>query len=171
MSLFRKLISTECVFLYIITIIARPTLTSAAATTIIKKTNNWASVANAGNFAAAPLKCIFENATNKRFTEFNISSMHINTMMALRLVNAPMTPIQNNATAKNIYHLISISYNFTYRPIPIVFDAGFIEKISLIFFAAIPLNISTALYDAAFVRNFTMSPDPMVTRPDAIAVW
>jgi len=52
--------------------------------------------------------CIFENATNSKFTEFNINSMHIKTMIELRLVSAPTMPMQNNANDKNIYHLISM---------------------------------------------------------------
>ena len=43
--LFKKLMSTECVFRYSITIIASPTETSAAATTMIKKTKICASAA------------------------------------------------------------------------------------------------------------------------------
>lgn len=34
----------DCVLRYIMTMMANPTLTSAAATTIIKKTNNWPSL-------------------------------------------------------------------------------------------------------------------------------
>lgn len=87
----------ECTFLYIITIIASPTLTSAAATTIIKNTNNCASTPLAA--IAWPATCVaggvFENATNKRFTELSISSIHIKIMMALRRVSTPVTPIQN----------------------------------------------------------------------------
>lgn len=89
--------------------IANPTLTSAAATIIIKKTKICALLAIDGPNAFALAKCIFEKATNNKFTEFNISSMHINTMIELRLVRAPITPIQNKATDKNIYHLISIT--------------------------------------------------------------
>jgi hypothetical protein len=65
--------------------------------------------------------------------------------MELRLVSTPTMPIQNKATDKNMYQLISMFYNFTYNPIPDVLEAGAIEKISFIFFAAIPLKISTAL--------------------------
>ncbi len=49
---------------------------------------------------------------------------------------------------------------------PIVLDAGAIENISFIFLVAIPLKISTALYEAALVKNFTINPEPIVTRPD-----
>jgi len=82
---------------YIITMIARPTLTSAAATTIIKNTNSCPSEPeNAGN-ASLATACIFEKATNSRLTEFNISSMHINTMMAFLRVSTPTIPIVNSA--------------------------------------------------------------------------
>ena len=80
--------------------IAKPTLTSAAATTIIKKTNNCASVANAGILAATLFRCIFEKATNKRLTELSISSMHMKMIIAFLLVKAPMMPIQKRMTDK-----------------------------------------------------------------------
>ena len=67
---------------------------SEAVLTIIKNTKICASLTTLG-FAipTGDSACIFENATNKRFTEFNISSMHINTMMALRLVSTPIIPM------------------------------------------------------------------------------
>lgn len=99
----------ERVFLYNITIIARPTLTSAAATIIIKKTKICALVAIVPAKAFGTARCIFENAINNRFTEFSINSMHIKTMIEFRLVSAPITPMQNRITDKNIYHLISIT--------------------------------------------------------------
>ena len=52
--------------------------------------------------------CIFENATNNKFTEFSINSMHIKTIIEFRRVSAPIMPMQNNAKDKNIYHLISM---------------------------------------------------------------
>ena len=88
--------------------IANPTLTSAAATIIIKKTKICALVAIEALKAFTPVMCILENAINSKFTEFSISSMHIKTMIELRLVSAPMIPMQNKAIDKNIYHLISI---------------------------------------------------------------
>lgn len=94
--------SIEFVFLYINTIIANPTLTSAAATIMIKNTKICAPEAIAPLNAFADAMCILENAINKRFTELSMSSMHINTMMELRRVSAPIIPIQNNATDKNI---------------------------------------------------------------------
>jgi hypothetical protein len=97
LSLFKKFTSILCVFLYNITIIESPTLTSAAATIIIKKTKICASLANVGNaFAAELAACMFENATNNKFTAFNINSTHIKTIMALRRVNTPTIPILNN---------------------------------------------------------------------------
>lgn len=80
------------------TIIAKPTLTSAAATTIIKNTNNCASVAKAGVLPTALFMCIFEKATSSRFTELSINSMHIKIMIAFLLVRAPMMPIQKRIT-------------------------------------------------------------------------
>lgn len=88
--------------------IASPTLTSAAATIIIKKTNIWAFVATDGSRAPAPAMCILEKATNNKFTELSISSIHIKTMIELRLVSAPTMPMQNNATDKIMYHFISM---------------------------------------------------------------
>lgn len=99
----------ERVFLYSITIIAKPTLTSAAATIIIKNTKICALVAIVAPKALGAARCIFEKAINKRFTEFSINSMHINTMIELRLVSAPITPIQKRTNDKKMYHLISIT--------------------------------------------------------------
>lgn len=98
----------ERVFLYNITIMAKPTLTSAAATIIIKNTKIWALVAMVAPKAFGAARCIFENAISKRFTEFSINSIHIKTMIEFRLVNAPITPILNKINDKNIYHFISI---------------------------------------------------------------
>ena len=100
----------ERVFLYNNTIIANPILTSAAATIIIKKTKIWALVAIVPAKAFKEAKCILENATNKRLTEFNINSIHIKTMIEFRRVSAPIIPIQNKANDKNMYHLISIIF-------------------------------------------------------------
>ena len=64
-------------------IIANPTAASAAATAIIKNTK----------------ACPFwfprydENVINTRFTEFNISSIHMNTIIAFLLIRTPITPI------------------------------------------------------------------------------
>lgn len=89
--------------------IARPTLTSAAATIITKNTKTCALVAIEYPKALVPARCIFENATNSKLTELSINSIHIKTMIELRRVSAPMTPIKNKANDKNKYHLISIT--------------------------------------------------------------
>lgn len=99
----------ERVFLYNITIIASPTLTSAAATIMMKKTKICALVAIVAPNAFTGARCIFEKAISKRFTEFSINSMHIKTIIELRLVRAPIIPIQNKINDKNMYHLISIT--------------------------------------------------------------
>jgi hypothetical protein len=143
----------ERVFLYNITIIARPTLTSAAATIIIKKTKICALVAMVPAKAFGATRCIFENAISKRFTEFNINSMHIKTMIEFRRVSAPITPMQNRITDKNIYHLISITSIFPKKPTPGYMQAG--QKISLVFYcfnavlafaeSFLPINIAPTI--------------------------
>lgn len=70
--------------------IASPIAASAAATVIMKNTNIW----------PFELPKNDENVTNTRLTEFSISSMLIKTIMALRLNNTPITPIENNNNAK-----------------------------------------------------------------------
>ncbi len=98
-----------CVFLYNITMIARPTLTSAAATIMIKNTNICASLANVGDaFAAALAACMLENATIKRFTAFSISSTHMKTMIAFLRISTPAIPMVNNVSDNAMYALISI---------------------------------------------------------------
>jgi hypothetical protein len=84
--------------------IAKPTVTSAAATTMIKNTKSWASVPTVvAWFSAYAFKwCILENATNNKFTAFSINSMHMKMMIALRLVNTPTMPMAKSATDKNI---------------------------------------------------------------------
>src|ERR1700750_585023 len=69
--------------------IANPTAASAAATVITKKTNTW---------PATPYACA--NATKLRFTAFSISSTHMNTMIALRRISTPNTPIANSTAEK-----------------------------------------------------------------------
>src|SRR3954465_1843397 len=69
--------------------IARPTAASAAATVITKKTNPG---------PATPYACA--NATKLRFTALSISSMHMNTMIALRRISTPNTPIVNSTAEK-----------------------------------------------------------------------
>src|SRR5579884_3048556 len=70
--------------------IARPTAASAAATVITKNTNTW---------PATPYACA--KATNVRLTALSISSTHMNTMIALRRINTPNTPITNSTAEKN----------------------------------------------------------------------
>jgi len=81
---------------------ANPTLTSAAATTIIKNTNICASLADGGLIVPLIVCVIFENATSRRFTAFSINSMHINMMIAFRRVKTPTIPIENNAMDRNM---------------------------------------------------------------------
>src|SRR5512142_299584 len=69
--------------------IASPTAASAAATVITKNTNTW---------PAAPYACA--NATNVRFTALSMSSTHMKTMMALRRISTPNTPIVNRTAEK-----------------------------------------------------------------------
>lgn len=81
--------------------IDRPTVTSAAATTMMKKTNNWPSmpaVLPAGLRASALAACILENATSNRLTALSMSSMHMKMMMTLRRVNTPIMPMQNRTS-------------------------------------------------------------------------
>src|SRR5690349_16740302 len=70
--------------------IANPTAASAAATVMTKNTNTC---------PATPY--CWANATNVRFTALSISSTHMNTMMTLRRINTPNTPITNNTAEKN----------------------------------------------------------------------
>lgn len=91
---------------YSITMIARPTLTSAAATTMMKNTNSCAS--SPVEYLGPPKPeftnayCIFEKATSNRFTAFSISSMHMNTIMALRRTSTPVIPMQNSTSERMI---------------------------------------------------------------------
>src|SRR3954470_6260894 len=70
--------------------IASPTAASAAATVITKNTNTWPATPYA-----------WANATKLRFTALSISSTHMNTMIALRRISTPNTPIANSAAEKN----------------------------------------------------------------------
>lgn len=73
-------------------IIANPTATSAAATTMMKNTK----------ICPLPSPLYAENAANSRFTEFNINSTHPKMMMAFFLRSTPKTPKQNNTLLKTI---------------------------------------------------------------------
>src|SRR6185503_14616653 len=70
--------------------IASPTAASAAATVITKNTKTW---------PATPYACA--NATKLRFTALSMSSTHMNTMIALRRISTPKTPITNRTAEKN----------------------------------------------------------------------
>src|SRR5882757_175614 len=72
------------------TMIASPTTTSAAATTIVKKAMIWPS----------RLPCIREKATNARLQALSMSSTHMNTTIAFRLISTPVAPIVNNRAAR-----------------------------------------------------------------------
>lgn len=93
-NLFNTLISDDFVFLYTIINIAKPTATSAAATAIIKNTKTCPLLSDKK----------LENATNSKFTAFNINSIDIKIIMALRLKSTPKTPIVNNTVDNNMYH-------------------------------------------------------------------
>jgi hypothetical protein len=86
------------------TMMARPTVTSAAATTMMKKTKSCASVPAVVALSAAKAAtwCILEKATSNTFTAFNISSMHMKMMMAFRLVNTPTIPMVNKASERKM---------------------------------------------------------------------
>src|SRR5262245_58703707 len=84
---FKILISVLRVLRYIVTRMARPTATSAAATAIIKNTNTWPD----GSFNR------LENATSKRLTSLSINSIHIKMMIAFRRYSTPSTPMVNSA--------------------------------------------------------------------------
>src|SRR4051812_505951 len=73
--------------------IASPTTTSAAATTMTKNAMIWPSTVP---FARAKV-------TSVRFTELSISSMHMNTTMALRRTRTPTAPIVNRIAASTRY--------------------------------------------------------------------
>ena len=78
--------------------IASPTATSAAATAITKKTNT------------CPLEslCKVLNATSKRFTAFNISSMHINNIIVFLRAITPIAPMMKITVLRSRYILIEI---------------------------------------------------------------
>ena len=65
--------------------IARPTTTSAAATTMTKNAMIWP--------LRSPL--IRANVTSARFAAFSISSMHMNSTIALRRTSTPAAPMVN----------------------------------------------------------------------------
>src|SRR4029079_6543167 len=82
--------STVCLCRKRAMMIASPTAASAAATVMTKKTKTC---------PATPYTCA--NATEVRFTALSISSTHMKTMIALRRVSTPTTPIMNRTALKN----------------------------------------------------------------------
>ena len=84
--------STDFVFLYNMAIIAKPTATSAAATTMIKKTR----------ICPFPSPLYDEKAASKRFTELSINSTHPKMMMAFLRIKTPKTPRQNKTELRII---------------------------------------------------------------------
>src|SRR3954452_19904363 len=76
------------------TMIARPTATSAAATTSTKNTIAWPLT----SFSA------LENATKVRLTALSMSSTHMNITRTLRRTSRPTAPITNRNAASVRYH-------------------------------------------------------------------
>src|SRR5882757_2290056 len=74
---------------------ASPTTTSAAATTITKNAMICPS--------SVPL--MRENVTSARLAAFSISSMHMNTTIALRRTSTPTVPIEKRIAESNTYQL------------------------------------------------------------------
>lgn len=70
-------------------IIARPTAASAAATVITIKTNICPCILPRNE----------ENATNVRFIELSINSMHIKIIIAFLRTKTPITPVMNKIAA------------------------------------------------------------------------
>jgi hypothetical protein len=72
--------------------IARPTTTSAAATTITKNAMTWPS----------RLPCSRANAMNARLTAFSISSTHMNMTSAFLRTSTPTPPITKRIEASRM---------------------------------------------------------------------
>jgi hypothetical protein len=70
--------------------IARPTTTSQAATTIVKNDAIWPS----------KLPLILAKVTNARFAALSINSTHIKTIIAFRRTTTPTAPIVNKNADK-----------------------------------------------------------------------
>ena len=70
--------------------IARPTTTSAAATTMTKRARTWPS----------RLPWIRANVTKTRFVALSMSSTPMKTMIALRRVSTVAPPIANRIVAR-----------------------------------------------------------------------
>ena len=70
---------------------ASPTATSAAATTIIKKTN----ICEEASFYS------FEKATISKLTALSINSIHMKMIIAFLRIRVPIIPMENKARLKN----------------------------------------------------------------------
>ena len=79
-----------CLDLKISTINARPTATSAAATAMTKKTK----ICQLNDLST------LLNATMARFAAFNINSMDMKMISALRRIKTPVTPMVNKIADK-----------------------------------------------------------------------
>ncbi|SLJ63435.1 Uncharacterised protein [Mycobacteroides abscessus subsp. abscessus] len=53
------------------------------------------------NTCPSRFACILAKVTNARFTALSISSMHMNTTMALRRNRTPAAPMVNNSADRN----------------------------------------------------------------------
>ena len=67
--------------------IASPTTTSQAATTMVKNATTWPS----------RWPCMRENVTNARLAALSISSTHMNMTIALRRNSTPAAPMVNSS--------------------------------------------------------------------------
>src|SRR5918996_2938483 len=78
--------------------IARPTTTSAAATTIEKNASTWPSRA----------RCIRENATSARFTAFSCSSTDMKIRSAFLRSSTPSVPRANSTPESTTKYAIGV---------------------------------------------------------------
>src|SRR5688572_7943008 len=78
--------------------IAKPTTTSAAATTIEKNASTWPSSA----------RCIRENATSARFTAFSCSSTDMKISSAFFRNSTPSVPSVNNTPDSTMKYAIGV---------------------------------------------------------------
>jgi hypothetical protein len=73
-----------------VTIIARPTTTSQAATTIVKNAMTW----------PCRFPVIFAKVTKARLAALSINSIHIKTTIAFLRTTTPTAPIENRIADK-----------------------------------------------------------------------
>jgi hypothetical protein len=78
--------------------IANPITASDAATVITKNTNIWPLIFPKNE----------EKETRDKLIAFNISSIHIKIIIAFRLINTPVTPIENKIPLINKKYTKSI---------------------------------------------------------------